>query len=153
MRICNNFNADNFFSQLKLTRMSNFNKDAGKFISLIKGAKLTQAYRIDQVDRKKHKDPLLAGFFGLNKINELLNKDKATGLRIYYGLDIDGDGKRDKKFVLVAVDADGNDILPSAGNQFAKDQPADDILATDTYCPFDCPKSNPLNSDKEDDNG
>lgn len=127
--------------------MSKFNKDAGKFISLIHGAKLTQAYRIDQIDRKKHKDPLLAGFFGLNKINELLNKKDASGLRIYYGMDIDGDGKRDKKFVLVAVDDNGNDILPSQGNQFAKDQPADDILSTDIYCPFDCPKANPINSD------
>lgn len=129
--------------------MSKFNKDAGKFISLIHGAKLTQAYRIDQIDRKKHKDPLLAGFFGLNKVQELLNKKEATGLRIYYGLDLNNDGKRDKKFVLVAVDGDGNDILPSQGNQYAKDEPADDILSTDIYCPFDCPKANPINSDKD----
>lgn len=127
--------------------MSKYNKDAGEFLSLVKGAKLTQAYRVDQIDRKKHKHPLLAGFFGINKIHKLLDKTGVAGLRIYYGLDIDGDGKRDKKFVLVAADAQGNDILPSQEASMAKDAPNDDILGTDMYCPYDCPKGNPLNSD------
>jgi hypothetical protein len=129
--------------------MSKFSKATGVFLSLLKGAKQTQAYRIDQVDRKKHKDPLLSGFFGIDKIHELLaDKPTATGIRIYYGLDIDGDGKRDKKFLIVATDAEGNDIIPSAQKGLEKDgEPAKDILGTDMYCPFDCPKSNPLNSD------
>ncbi|WP_346320795.1 hypothetical protein [Chitinophaga sp. YIM B06452] len=129
--------------------MSKFSKSAGVFLSLLKGAKQTQAYRIDQVDRKKHKDPLLSGFFGIDKIHELLaDKPTATGIRIYYGLDINGDGKRDKKFIIVATDAEGNDIIPSAEKGLGKDgEPVKDILGTDTYCPFDCPKANPLNSD------
>lgn len=126
-----------------------FSKSAGKFLSLLNGAKQTQAYRIDQVDRKKHKDPILSGFFGIDKIQELLaNKPTASGIRIYYGLDIDGDGKRDKKFILVAADDEGNDIIPSATQHLEKDGEApQDILGTDTYCPYDCPKANPLNSD------
>ncbi|WP_343703138.1 hypothetical protein [Chitinophaga sp.] len=127
--------------------MSKFNKDVGNFISLVTGAKKTMAYRVDQVERKKHKSPILSGFFGMNKINSLLNKEGATGLRIYYGLDIDGDGKRDKQFVLVATDKDGNDILPSLEKGLAKDASAEDILSTDVWCPYDCPKANPLNSD------
>ncbi|RPE08242.1 hypothetical protein EGT74_14355 [Chitinophaga lutea] len=126
--------------------MSKFNKDAGKFISLVRGAQLTEAYRVDQKIVKKHKEPILAAFFGINKLEKLLSKDGATGLRIYYGLDLDKDGKRDKKFVIVAVDADGNDILPSQ-TSMDKDSPADDILDTDILCPYDCPKANPLNSD------
>ncbi len=128
--------------------MSKFSKSTGRFINLVKGSKLTQAYRIDQTDRKKHKDPKLAGFFGIDKINELLNKPGVVGLRIYYGMDIDGDGKRDKGFVLVATDEEGNDIIPSAQSMLEKDSaPSKDILITDTFCPYDCPKSNPLNSD------
>lgn len=127
--------------------MSKYNKDAGEFLSLVNGAKLTQAYRVDQVDRKKHKHPLLAGFFGVNKIYKLLDKKGVAGLRIYYGLDIDGDGKRDKKFILVAADEHGNDILPSREAALGKDDVDTDILGTDFYCPYDCPKANPLNSD------
>lgn len=126
--------------------MSKFNKDAGRFISLVKGAQLTEAYRVDQRIAKKHKDPLLAAFFGKTKLETLLSKHGASGLRIYYGLDLDKDGKRDKKFVIVAVDEEGNDILPSQ-NSMNKDAPADDILDTDILCPYDCPKANPLNSD------
>ncbi|MGX5819159.1 hypothetical protein ACWKWU_13230 [Chitinophaga lutea] len=128
--------------------MSKFGKDSGKFLSLVQGAKLTKAYRFDQTDRKKHTDPILSAFFGVEKINALLNKPGATGLRIYYGLDVDGDGKRDKKFLLTACDASGNDILPSTDHTLAKDAPAEEILGTDIYCPYDCPKANALNSDK-----
>lgn len=128
--------------------MSNFNKDAGTFISLMKGAKMTQAFRIDQIDRKKHKNFIVANFFGSNKLEKLLSHPDSIGLRIYYGLDIDGDGKRDKKFVIVAVDKDGNDIIPKTMANMDKDSPEDEILDGGLQCPFDCPKDNPLNSDK-----
>lgn len=127
--------------------MSKFTRDAGAFISLVKGAKLTQAFRIDQIEHKKHKDFTISAFFGEKKLHKLLSNPDAIGLRIYYGLDIDGDGKRDKKFVIVAVDKDGNDILPSSAPGFNKDAPGDDILDDGVYCPFDCPKGNALNSD------
>lgn len=124
-----------------------FTRDSGSFISLIRGSKMTQAFRIDQIDRKKHKDFLICSFYGEKKLRKLLDNPEAIGLRIYYGLDIDGDGKRDKKFVIVAVDEDGNDILPSAQQGFEKDTPQDDILDGGVDCPYDCPKANPLNSD------
>ncbi|QEH42369.1 hypothetical protein [Chitinophaga sp. XS-30] len=127
--------------------MSKFSRDSGEFISLLKGAKLTQAFRIDQIDRKKHKNFTISAFFGEKKLHKLLDNPDAIGLRIYYGLDIDGDGKRDKRFVIVAVDKEGNDILPSSAPGFNKDAAGEDILDDGVSCPYDCPKGNALNSD------
>lgn len=126
--------------------MSKFTKDTGTFISLVQGAKLTQAYRIDKIEHKLKEFPL-AGFFGSNKLNTLLSKPGAIGLRIYYGLDIDGDGKSDGKFVIVAVDKEGNDIIPESNEAYERGT-MEDILDDGTYCPFDCSAANALNSDK-----
>ncbi len=131
--------------------MSKFHKDAGKFITLVNGAQITQTFRVDQFERKKHKDFLISQFFGINKLNTLLQKPEVVGLRIYYGLDINGDGKRDKKFVLVGVDKDGNDIIPEALKLAAgmnKDTPSTEILDDGVGCPYDCASPNPLNTDK-----
>ena len=129
--------------------MSKFKKDTGIFIPLANAAKLTKNYRVDQLERKKHKDPVMSQFFGIDKLNELLSQEGAIGLRIYYGLDVDGDGKVDKHFVLTATDADGEDILPTAERSLEKDAATKNtgILVTDIKCPFDCPKvQNPLNT-------
>jgi len=129
--------------------MSKFSKDAGRFIPVHAGAKLTGEYRVDQLERKKHIDPVMSEFFGIDKIQELLSQPGASGLRIYYGLDVDGDGKRDKKFVLTATDSQGEDILPTAERSLEKDAATKNtgILVTDIKCPFDCPKvQNPLNT-------
>lgn len=136
--------------------MAKFTKDSGKFISLSDGAKLTKEYRIDQTERKKHVDPIMSQFFGLDRINQLLSQEGATGLRIYYGLDVDGDGKRDKAFVLTATDANGNDILPAASRGLAKDAAPEHsgVLLSELKCPFDCPKEpNPLESDTQETKG
>ncbi|MGE7776038.1 hypothetical protein ACQKLP_15020 [Chitinophaga sp. NPDC101104] len=131
--------------------MSKFKKDTGIFIPLASAAKLTKNYRVDQLERKKHKDPVMSQFFGIDKLNELLSQEGAIGLRIYYGLDIDGDGKVDKHFVLTATDADGEDILPAQTRSVEMKAAANTgTLITDGFCPFDCPKvANPLNSDIE----
>jgi hypothetical protein len=128
--------------------MSKFNKDAGEFISLEKGAKFTSTFRFEQRQMRKKEVYSIAAFFGSNKINQLLNKNpEAIGIRIYYGLDVDGDGKADNKFVLVAVDEKGNDILPSKDAKLGKDDSDQDILDGGVYCPLDCAQDNPLNSD------
>lgn len=130
--------------------MSKFTKDAGRFIPAAAAGKLTQEYRVDQLQRKKHIDPVMSEYFGIEKIQELLSQSGATGLRIYYGLDVDGDGKRDKKFVLTATDAEGEDIIPSAERSLEKDAATKNtgILISEIKCPFDCPKvQNPLNAD------
>lgn len=131
--------------------MSKFSKETGIFIDLQAAGKLTKNYRTDQLDRKKHKDPVMSQFFGLDKLQELLSQEGTVGLRIYYGLDVDGDGKADKKFVLTATDAEGNDIFPAQTRSLEKKASANSgALMTDGFCPFDCPKiSNPLNSDSE----
>lgn len=135
--------------------MAKFTKESGKFISLTKGAKLTKEYRVDQVERKKHKDPVMSQFFGAEKLQQLLSKEGAVGIRVYYGLDMDGDGKRDKKFIVVATDENGNDMLTPATRTLDKDTgPRDsDILTSEVLCPFDCSIANPLNSDTDESNG
>ncbi len=135
--------------------MAKFSKDTGFFVDLASAAKITKNYRVDQLERKKHKDPMMSQFFGIEKIQELLSQEGATGLRIYYGLDVDGDGKADKRFVLTACDADGCDILPAAQEEpqpqtrSAAKKANTGALMTDGFCPFDCPQIWPLNSDSE----
>jgi hypothetical protein len=127
---------------------SKYTKDAGEFISLEKGAKFTAAFRYEQRAMKKREGSSIAAFFGSNKLEKLLSNPKAMGLRIYYGLDVDGDGKADNKFVIVAVDENGDDLIPSSQAGFEKGDAADEILDGGMYCPLDCAINNALNSDK-----
>ena len=88
--------------------------DAGAFISLEEMNVLTKNHD-DQHANQKSLDPHIKAIcFGKDKVLELLDQPGATALRIYFGLkiDTDGDGIKEKKMVLVAVDENGNDILP-----------------------------------------
>lgn len=127
--------------------MSKFTKDSGEFISLEKGAKFTAAFRVEERQVRKKIGTSIAAFFGENKIQQLLANPKAIGVRIYYGLDVDGDGKPDNKFVIVGVDAEGNDLLPSNDSKLGKGEVEPEILDGGVYCPTDCAKKNALNSD------
>ncbi|MBO9731091.1 MAG: hypothetical protein J7623_20810 [Chitinophaga sp.] len=103
--------------------MSDSNKrpipsDAGAFISLDEMNILTKNHDDDHAAASAHQKTLnphiKAICFGRDKVLELLDQPGATALRIYFGLkiDTDGDGIKEKKMVLVAVDEKGNDILP-----------------------------------------
>ncbi|UYQ95161.1 hypothetical protein MKQ68_08630 [Chitinophaga horti] len=126
--------------------MSKYNKDTGEFISLEKGAKFTAAFRLEQHEMKRKTGRSIAAFFGTNKIEQILSNPKAVGMRIYYGLDVDGDGKADNKFVIVAVDAEGNDLIAKESH-LQKGAVEQDLLDGGLYCPLDCAINNPLNSD------
>lgn len=52
-----------------------------------------------------------AHYFGGDIIHRLLNEDKSVGIRVYYA--IDDNGK--KQLLLVGVDKDGNNLLPTEG--------------------------------------
>ncbi|SEW50843.1 hypothetical protein [Chitinophaga arvensicola] len=100
--------------------MSDFPKrpipsDTGAFISLDEMTTLTKNHDDDHVNQKSFGTHVKAMCFGKDKIIELLDQPGATALRIYYGIkiDTDGDGIKEKKMILVAVDEHGNDILPS----------------------------------------
>lgn len=78
-----------------------FNGTEGGMISLQEAAGLTANYRA------AHAGQVLASFYGKDHIQALLNQTGAMGIRIYYGIDNQGE----KQMVLVAADANGNDIL------------------------------------------
>ena len=100
-----------------------FNGTEGGFISLQAGAALTEEYR------DKNPNETIAHFFGNQKLKQLMDQEGAVGLRMYYGTDEDGN----KQLVLVAADADQNDIL-------------DLVLDLSSPCPNLCSSPNPLNS-------
>lgn len=102
-----------------------FNGNEGEFISIDKGGQLTAAWR------GGGNGDIKGGFLGKDKIQELLDQSGAMGIRIYFGQDTRGD----KTVVLVAADADENDIL---ANNLVLDQ----IVP----CPNRCGAPNELNS-------
>ena len=100
-----------------------FNGNEGDFISLKKGAEMTSRYRDENPTK------ILAHFFGNDKLKQLMLQEGAVGIRMYHGIDENGR----KQLVLVAADADQNDIL-------------DLVLDLNHPCPNWCSSSNPLNS-------
>ncbi|MFY0255696.1 hypothetical protein ACDQ55_17275 [Chitinophaga sp. 30R24] len=102
--------------------------DTGAFISLAEMKTLTKNHDDDHANQKSFDSHVRAMCFGKDKIIELLDQPGAVALRIYYGIkiDTDGDGIKEKKMILVAVDEHGNDIVPSETPAVA---PADGIVS------------------------
>jgi hypothetical protein len=88
--------------------------DTGGFISLERMNELTGNHDAEHANQKSMEPHVKAMCFGKDKILELLDQPGATALRIYYGINIDtdGDGIKEKKMILVAVNEEGDDILP-----------------------------------------
>jgi hypothetical protein len=105
-----------------------FDGTEGTMITLTEGAALTAAYRSANPSGTK------GHFFGKNKISALLVQTGTKGLRIYYGID-SATGKQE--LVVVATDANGDDILASSGPL---------VLDRSVACPPNCGTSNSLNS-------
>lgn len=138
-----------------------FPPDAGTFIPEEDALKLREEYCKRERHHHQHDDFTRAYFFGKEKIDEVLRydngKDKIVGIRIYYGYDIDGDGKDDKKMVIYPVNEAGKDVImhpqkPSAATRSAAgtedaDSSADSVAATSggkaldggLPCPTSCP--------------
>ncbi|MGO4291507.1 hypothetical protein [Chitinophaga sp. RAB17] len=89
--------------------------DAGGFISLDEMNELTKNHDDDHVNQKSFGTHVKAMCYGKDKVLELLDQPGAVALRIYYGIkvDTDGDGRKEKKMILVAVNEEGDDILPT----------------------------------------
>lgn len=79
--------------------------------------------------------------FEKEAIQKLLDTTGCASFRIYYGMKADDQVDA----ILVAADAEGNDILPpSAPAVSGTDDP---VILEDGYrCPDDCPPSSSLNS-------
>ncbi len=82
--------------------------------------------------------------FEAEAVNTLLAAEGTASLRIYFGQQPGGDVVT----VLVAADADGNDILPASAENFPAGDAvlaADAVILEDGYrCPQYCPSSSPL---------
>lgn len=99
-------------------------------ISLQDAIAMTTLYRVNRPS-----DFPLCETFEADAVNKLLATEGCKYLRIYYGMKEDLNAHA----VLVAVNADDEDILPS-------DTDDGPIIIEDGYrCPPDCPPSSPLN--------
>jgi len=125
--------------------------DAGEFISLKDADRMIGKYGDHEKGRGAREDYTKAYFFGKDKIQELLNcHEEIVGIRIYYGMDLDGDGVDDKKMVIYAVNKEGQNVpykrpRPKiSGLSFTApaDEPTDDdggALDGGLRCPSYCP--------------
>jgi hypothetical protein len=100
-----------------------FDGTEGARITLSEGAALTAEYR------RQNNGAVKAHFIGKDLINDILAQSDCMGLRIYYGLDSNGD----KQLVIVGADSNEDDIL-------------DIIVDHCEPCPTNCSNSNALNS-------
>jgi hypothetical protein len=107
---------------------------------------ITLQQAIDMTTRYRQNKPANAPIcetFNMTAVNQLLAVSGCAYLRIYYGMkenmEIDA--------ILVAADANGEDILPSQ-TAAAFDETGNPVILEDGYrCPPDCPPQSPLNSD------
>jgi len=100
-----------------------FNGTEGGAISLTTGANLTSKYRDNNPGQTK------GHFMGRDILLQLLEQEGCMGIRVYYGMDEDGE----KQLVFVGADSSENDLL-------------DLVADLSMPCPSRCGTSNPLNS-------
>ncbi len=97
----------------------------GEFVTLEYAANLTANYRqqSDAHSRFSH-------VFGVEKLMAIINQAECVGVRVYYGLDDEGN----QELVLIGTDAAGNDIFTGP------------MVNRGIFCPPHCSDPNGLNS-------
>lgn len=116
------------------------------FISLQKAVELTKRYR---TNRESVLDPALpdknilplSDTLPRNVFDVLLAKPGCTSIRIYYGMD----AGLNVKPVVVAVNAQNQDILPGGESGSNLENEGEDIGDDALRCPPFCPPPSPLN--------
>lgn len=106
-------------------------------ISLQEATEMTSRYRLHRLTQYP-----LCETFAKEAVQQLLAVSGCSFLRIYYGEKEEGSVHA----ILVAGDAEGNDLLPQdeiAAASSSADNPL--ILEDAIRCPPDCPKPSPLN--------
>jgi len=101
-----------------------FNGNEGEQVTIDEAAAWTKRYRASNPTAIK------ASFYGINKINDVLNQPGVVGIRFYNGEDQNGDNN----LILVGVDANEDDITSGV------------IMETGVNCPSQCGVPNLLNS-------
>ena len=99
-----------------------FDGNESSVITLSEATTWTENYRNANPGATK------AHFFGVNKLNLILNQSSCVGIRAYYAIDDDGA----KQLVLVGVDANGEDLYNGV------------ILDRSAPCPSWCALNSPL---------
>lgn len=114
------------------------------FISLTSAKEMTERYRNNRntvlQSNLQHQNILpVCETFDKTAFETLIAKPDCASLRIYYGM------SEDLKLhaIIVAANAEGNDILPPDGLVAGED---DDILENGNRCPDLCPPPSPLNT-------
>lgn len=106
-------------------------------ISLAIAIEMTKRYRANQPSGFARSET-----FGKESIHKLIHTNGCVSLRIYYGMK----ENMEAHAILVAVDAQGNDILPRGAIQGDDDDEA--VIMDDAWrCPPLCPDGSPLNND------
>lgn len=118
------------------------------FITLQKGIDMTTLYRQqkENILAAAHKNQNilpLSETFDRAAIDAILQEEGCTSFRIYYGMNED----LLLHAILVGVNANNEDILPSSGNSISSliDTADDVIVEQSVRCPPDCGPSSPLN--------
>lgn len=110
-----------------------YNGNEGAPIALSTASEWTANYRATGTPTAPAEP--LAHFFGEKLILRILGQSGCVGIRIYYG--IDGDGN--KALIMVGADANQNDIIGTAA--------APAIIGNYSLpCPMSCSSANSLNS-------
>jgi hypothetical protein len=113
-------------------------------MSTITNHEISLQTAIDMTTRYRAERPVnfpICETFEKDVIQKLLDTTGCASFRIYYGMKAD----QQVDAILVAADAEGNDILPPQGN--AAIGTTDPVIIEDGYrCPDDCPPSSSLNS-------
>lgn len=105
-------------------------------ISLAEAIAMTTLYRANRPDNMP-----ICETFRLDAVLRLTNHAACTELRIYYGMQPD----KSIHAILVAGDAEGNDLLPTKGEVTVTGDDYD-ILEDGLRCPVTCPEPSPLNN-------
>lgn len=101
-----------------------FDGTEGEVVSLNEAAGWTANYR-DTIEP----GDIIGHFYGKEKISALLNQTDCVGIRIYHGIDDDGQ----KNLILVGTNANGDDLTNI-------------VVERGSPCPPTCSRANSLNS-------
>jgi hypothetical protein len=120
-----------------------------QFISLQTAISMTSLYRSqrDNILKTEYQNQnilALSEAFDRTVFDAVLAESGCQGLRIYYGMSAD----LKVHAIIVGVDENGNDILPSSNAAAAAEGEEDDgyIIENANRCPPICPGDSPLNS-------
>lgn len=101
-----------------------FTGDENHSVSLKEASRWTRKYR-----EEAGQGTIKGGFFGGNAVKQLLDQEKAVGLRYYYGIN----DEDQPVLILVGVDNEGRDLVSGY------------VAELSGLCPPDCDNLSPLN--------